>query len=223
LRWIFIAGDFSVCRSGVNHQLTLHGGRIAFPGSANEHSLMALTTSEELADGMPVPDFSLPDVTTGDNLTPGRFADNKALVVIFLCRHCPYVVHVLPEIVRAANHYLPQGVAFLGISANDATTYPEDSPAKLAAMVSERHIPFPIAYDESQDVARAFRAVCTPEFFVFDGSRGLYYHGRFDGSTPGNKVTCDGTDLRSALDDLLVGAPAPSPQHPSMGCNIKWK
>jgi peroxiredoxin len=223
LRWIFIASDFSVCRSGVNHQLSLHGGRIAFPVGANEHSVMALTTSEELADGMPVPDFSLPDVTTGDNLTPGQFADNKALVVIFLCRHCPYVVHVLPEIIRAADHYLAKGVAFLGISANDATNYPEDSPAKLAAMVSERHIPFPIAYDESQDVARAFHAVCTPEFFVFDGSRGLYYHGRLDGSSPGNKVTCDGTDLRRALDDLLAGAPAPSPQHPSMGCNIKWK
>ena len=184
---------------------------------------MALTTSEELAAGMPVPDFSLPDVTTGDALTPGHFAGDKALVVIFLCRHCPYVVHVLPEIVRTANDYLPKEVAFLGISANDASAYPDDSPAKLAAMVTERRIPFPIAYDESQDVARAFHAVCTPEFFVFDGLRGLYYHGRLDGSTPGNKVACDGTDLRRALDDLLAGAPTPSPQQPSMGCNIKWK
>jgi thiol-disulfide isomerase/thioredoxin len=184
---------------------------------------MALTRSEQLAVGMPAPEFSLPDVVTGQAVTAENAVGDKPLVVIFLCRHCPYVVHVLPEVVRLAQDYLPKGVAFLGISANDAAAYPDDAPHKLAAMVAERNIPFPILYDESQDTARAFRAVCTPEFFVFDGARGLYYHGRLDASTPGNNVACDGGDLRAALDDLLGGAPPPSPQQPSMGCNIKWK
>lgn len=184
---------------------------------------MASTSSEQLAVGTPLPEFSLPDVLTGQAVTADKAAAGKPLVVIFLCRHCPYVVHVLPEVVRLAQDYLPKGMVFVGISANDAATYPDDAPPKLAAMVAERNIPFPILYDESQCVARAFGAVCTPEFFIFDGARGLYYHGRLDGSTPGNKVACDGVDLRAALDDLLAGTPPPSPQHPSMGCNIKWK
>ena len=184
---------------------------------------MALTRSEQLAIGMPVPEFSLPDVVTGQPVTADSAAGGKPLAVIFLCRHCPYVVHVLPEVIRLARDYLPKGVAFIGIGANDAATYPDDAPPKLAAMVAERNVPFPILYDESQDTARAFHAVCTPEFFVFDGPRGLYYHGRLDGSTPGNNVACDGGDLRAALDDLLAGAPPPSSQQPSMGCNIKWK
>ena len=184
---------------------------------------MALTTSQSLAPGMRIPDFSLPDVVTGQTVTPAACAEAKALVVIFLCRHCPYVVHVLPEVIRLAGDYQPKGVAFLGISANDATTYPDDSPANLAKMVAERSIPFPILHDETQAVAHSFHAVCTPEFFVFDGSRGLYYHGRLDGSTPGNGVPCNGSDLRGALDGLLDGAAAPDPQQPSMGCNIKWK
>lgn len=185
---------------------------------------MALTTSEALAPGMRIPDFSLPEVVTGAPVTPAALAGPKALVVIFLCRHCPYVVHVLPEIVRLADAYLPQDVAFVGISANDAVTYPDDSPANLAKMVAERRIPFPVLHDDSQEVARAFRAVCTPEFFLFDRAHTLYYHGRFDGSSPGNGVTCDGSDLRRALDALLAGAAAPpDPQLPSMGCNIKWK
>lgn len=184
---------------------------------------MALTKSEHLAPGMPVPDFSLPDVITGKPVTPSSLADGKPLVVIFLCRHCPYVVHVLPEVVRLATDYLPKDIAFVGISANDAAAYPDDSPSGLAAMVTERGIPFPILYDESQETARAFHAVCTPEFFVFDGVRGLFYHGRLDASTPGNKVTCDGSDLRAALDAVLAGTGSPLPQHPSMGCNIKWK
>lgn len=185
---------------------------------------MALTTSAALAPGMRIPDFSLPEVVTGAPVTPAALAGPKALVVIFLCRHCPYVVHVLPEIVRLADAYLPQDVAFVGISANNAVTYPDDSPANLAKMVAERRIPFPVLHDDSQEVARAFRAVCTPEFFLFDRAHTLYYHGRFDGSSPGNGVTCDGSDLRRALDALLAGAAAPpDPQLPSMGCNIKWK
>ncbi len=184
---------------------------------------MALTASKNLETGSAMPHFSLPDVVTGQNVGPEAFRGAKASVVIFLCRHCPYVVHVMPEVVRLAGEYLPRGAAFVGISANDAASYPDDSPERLAAMVSERQIPFPILHDESQETARAFHAVCTPEFFVFDGSGGLFYHGRLDGSTPGNNVACDGTDLRQALEAVLSGAPPPSPQHPSMGCNIKWK
>ena len=184
---------------------------------------MALTTSTTLAPGMHTPDFALPDVVTGQTVTPATGAGAKALVIIFLCRHCPYVVHVMPEVVRLASDYLPRDIAFLGISANDAAAHPDDSPANLAKMVAEKHIPFPILFDQSQSTARAFHAVCTPEFFIFDLARGLYYHGRLDGSTPGNNVPSDGSDLRHALESLLAGAPAPAPQHPSMGCNIKWK
>lgn len=208
---------------GVNLQLERTGRRIAFGLIADKHSHMALTTSETLTAGQPVPAFSLPDVVTGRSVSLSDFSGSRSLVVIFLCRHCPYVVHVLPEITRLAGDYLPKGVAFVGISANDASKYPDDSAPNLAAMVAERGIPFPVLHDASQQTARAFQAVCTPEFYVFDAAGGLYYHGRLDGSTPGNKIPSDGADLRQALDVLLAGAPPPSPQHPSMGCNIKWK
>ena len=184
---------------------------------------MALTTSEAFVASTPLPEFALPDVSSGRTVTAQTFGHAKALVVVFLCRHCPYVVHVLPELVRLAGDYLPRGAAFVGISANDAASYPDDSPSNLAEMVDERSIPFPILHDESQDTARAFHAVCTPEFFVYDAARQLSYHGRLDGSTPGNKVPCDGSDLRRALDAILSGCSVPAPQHPSMGCSIKWK
>ena len=168
---------------------------------------MALTTSEILEPGAMMPGFSLPDVVTGQIVGPDAFSGSKASVVIVLCRHCPYVVHVMPEIVRVAGDYLPRGTAFVGISANDASSYPDDAPDRLAAMVAEQHIPFPILHDESKDTVRSFHAVCTPEFFVFDGARRLFYHGRLDGSTPGNNVPCNGADLRQALDAVLSGAP----------------
>lgn len=184
---------------------------------------MALTPSKELPAGFPIPHFALPDVVNGGTITPSTFAGANALVVIFLCRHCPYVVHVLPTLLDVAGSYLPKAVAFAGISANDAANYPDDAPDKLKEMALELKIPFPILYDETQETAAAFHAVCTPEFFVFDTSRRLFYHGRLDGSTPGNNIPCTGDDLRSALDAVLAGAPAPSPQLPSVGCNIKWK
>jgi peroxiredoxin len=184
---------------------------------------MALTNSIALTPDDSLPPFALPDVTTGRTVTPQDFAGSPLLVVIFLCRHCPYVVHVLPEVLRLAADYLPRGAAFVGISANDAASYPDDSPEHLAKMVSERGIPFPILHDASQETARAFGAACTPEFFIYDAARALRYHGRLDGSTPGNGVPCDGSDLRPALDALRAGQPVAEPQHPSMGCNIKWK
>lgn len=184
---------------------------------------MALTPSRALDTSFVLPEFALPDVASGEIRRPADFADGRALVVVFLCRHCPYVVHVLPTLIALAREYLPCGAAFVGLSANDAANYPDDSPARLKDMVASREIPFPVLYDESQDTARAFQAACTPEFYVFDAGRRLAYHGRLDASTPGNNVPCTGDDLRAALDAVLAGQPAPEPQHPSMGCNIKWK
>jgi peroxiredoxin len=184
---------------------------------------MALTPSTELSVGWPLPDFALPDVVTGHTVAPSDFAGAQALVVIFLCRHCPYVVHVMPTLIALAREYTAQGVAFAGLSANDAVHYPDDSPEGLKDMVLAQDIPFPILYDETQDTARAFHAACTPEFFVFNGRQQLFYHGRLDGSTPGNNIPCTGDDLRAALDGVLTGQAAPGVQHPSMGCNIKWK
>jgi peroxiredoxin len=223
LRWIFIGFDFSALHDDVNHHSRVGLREVAFPPRGGEHYPMALTSSKQLAAGTPMPAFSLPDVATGATVAGTGLTGAKASVVIFLCRHCPYVVHVLPEVIRLSREYQARGISFVGISANDAAKYPEDAPAKLAGMIAERGIPFPILHDETQDTARAFGAVCTPEFFVFDGPGCLHYHGRLDGSTPGNGVPCDGSDLRRALDAVLRDAPAPSPQHPSMGCSIKWK
>lgn len=185
--------------------------------------IMALTPSKELGREFPLPEFALPDVVSGRTVSPSDFAGSKALVVVFLCRHCPYVVHVMPTLLALAREYLPTGAAFVGISANDAANYPDDSPQRLKDMAVKQDVPFPILYDETQETARAFQAACTPEFFVFDGSRHLAYHGRLDASTPGNNIPCTGDDLRAALDAILTGQPVPAPQHPSMGCNIKWK
>jgi peroxiredoxin len=170
-----------------------------------------------------LPSFALPDVVTGQSVQAETFKDANALVVIFLCRHCPYVVHVLPALHKLALEYLSRDVAFVGISANDSSTYPEDAPDKLKEMAIDKNTPFPILHDASQDVARSFQAACTPEFFVFDGHRKLFYHGRMDASTPGNNLPCTGDDLRHALECLLAGQNAPATQYPSMGCSIKWK
>jgi thiol-disulfide isomerase/thioredoxin len=184
---------------------------------------MALTESSPLDGRFTMPDFFLPDTASGESLSAAACAGEHGTVVVFLCRHCPYVVHVFPELIAMARKYSGKGIAFVGISANNVATHPEDAPAKLKAMVAERGIPFPILYDESQETARAFRAACTPEFYVFGRDARLHYHGRMDASTPGNNVPCTGEDLRAALDTLLDGQPAPTPWHPSMGCNIKWK
>lgn len=184
---------------------------------------MALTESATLDGSFTMPDFFLPDAASGESLSAPACAGEHGTVVIFLCRHCPYVVHILPELISVARKYSGSGIGFLGISANNVATHPEDAPAKLAAMVAECGIPFPILYDETQSTARAFHAACTPEFYVFDHEARLHYHGRMDASTPGNDVPCTGAELRAALDSLLDGRPAPTPWHPSMGCNIKWK
>jgi peroxiredoxin len=184
---------------------------------------MALTPSSTLSPDFSLPSFQLPDVTTGQTVAVDDFAASKVLVVAVLCRHCPYVVHVLPTLIELARQKMPEGAAFLGISANDAKTYPADAPERLADMVRERLIPFPILYDKSQNVARSLQAACTPEFFVFGSNRKLFYHGRMDASTPGNNLPCTGDELAEAIDAALQDAPPPAVQQPSIGCNIKWR
>jgi peroxiredoxin len=179
------------------------------------------TNSTDLAMGTAPPGFSLPDVTTGrlvslDDLGPGR-----PLLVMFLCRHCPYVKHVEGEVARVGRDYADR-VGIVGISANDARSYPDDAPASLKEQARLAGFTFPYLHDESQKVARAYGAECTPEFFVFDGRRQLAYHGRIDASRVGRDPS-DGADLRAALDAVLAGAPVRSPQIASVGCSIKWK
>lgn len=173
--------------------------------------------------GSPAPDFSLPDVVTGKLVTLSELPPSRALLVIFLCRHCPYVVHVLDEILRIAADYQPQGATILSICSNDAVQYPDDAPDKLKELALEKNFPFPLLHDETQNTARAYDALCTPDFFLFDAQRRLAYRGRLDESTPGNKLPVTGREMRAALDAVLRGEAPPAVQKPSIGCSIKWK
>ena len=185
--------------------------------------------STMLALGTAAPDFTLPDVATAAPVSLADFAEARALVVVFLCAHCPYVVHVRPELVRAAAEYAEKGVAFVGITANDVAQYPADSPAETAAMAREAGIAFPILYDETQQISSAYEAACTPDFYVFDAARRLVYRGQLDASRPArgpgrpSQGEPDGRDLRDALDATLADRPVSAEQRPSIGCNIKWK
>ncbi|MEK7707796.1 MAG: thioredoxin family protein [Verrucomicrobiota bacterium] len=183
---------------------------------------MALTPSTMLPLGTTAPDFQLPD-TNGKIISLAAFKDKPALLVIFMCNHCPYVKHLRAGLAQLARDYLPRGVAIVGINANDVANYPEDRPAKMAAEVKSAGYIFPYLYDESQAVAKAYHAACTPDFFLFDRGRRLVYRGQFDASRPGNGVPVTGKYLRAALDAVLVGKPPSTFQSPSMGCNIKWK
>ena len=190
---------------------------------------MSATTSTMLALGTAAPAFSLPDVVTGRAVALADFAEKKALLVVFLCAHCPYVVHVQPELARIARDYAAASVALVGISSNDVAQYAEDAPTPTAAWARAGGLAFPILYDETQAVAKAYTAACTPDFFLFGPDRTLVYRGQIDGSRPmrgpgrpGNG-TPDGADLRAALDAVLAAQPANPRQMPSIGCNIKWK
>lgn len=183
---------------------------------------MALTPSTMLPLGTSAPDFQLPD-PTGKHFSLAGFKDKSALVVMFICNHCPYVKHIRAGLAQIARDYDPRGVGFVGINSNDAQNYPDDSPAKMAEEVKSVGYTFPYLIDDTQTVARAYRAACTPDFFLFDRSRRLVYRGQFDASRPGNGVPVTGKDLRAALDAVLAGAPPSTLQVPSMGCNIKWK
>lgn len=184
---------------------------------------MALTESNMMPLGTKAPDFNLPDVVSGRQLDFSAIKGEKATVVMFICNHCPYVIHVNDQLVRIAEDYGKRGVGFVAISSNDAEKYPDDSPEKMSLVARLLKYPFPYLYDESQKTARAYDAACTPDLYVFDKEDRLVYRGRLDGSRPGNGLERTGSDLRFALDATLLGLGPVSPQIPSAGCNIKWK
>jgi peroxiredoxin len=184
---------------------------------------MAYTESNMMPLGSIAPAFRLPDTVTDQWLELDQLVGEQATVIIFLCNHCPYVIHVNPQIVQIANDYRQRGVNFIGISSNDVEKYPDDAPDKMKEHAQQTGYPFPYLYDESQAVAKAYDAACTPDFYVFDREKRLYYRGRIDGSRPKNDLPLTGADLRDALDKLLAGTAAPEKQYPSGGCNIKWK
>jgi peroxiredoxin len=174
----------------------------------------------------PAPNFALPDVRTRRSIRLADFAERRALLVMFICRHCPFVVHVQTELARVGRDYQGKDVGLVAISSNDVAGYPDDAPENLAAQAREQGFVFPYLYDESQAVARAYEAACTPDFFLFrkeaDGFR-LAYRGQLDDSRPGNGKPVTGLDLRRAMEAVLAGQPVPEPQLPSIGCNIKWR
>jgi peroxiredoxin len=181
-----------------------------------------LTASTMLPLGTPAPDFRLPD-PEGRTVSLDDFQQASALLVAFICNHCPYVQHIRRGLAAFAREYQAKGLAIVGINSNDAGEYPEDGPQKMVDEVKAAGYVFPYLYDETQAVAKAYRAACTPDLFLFDRSRALVYRGQFDDSRPGNGVPVTGKDLRAAADAALAGRPIPAAQKPSMGCNIKWK
>lgn len=182
---------------------------------------MVKTASTMLPLGTIAPDFSLVNVD-GRTVSLADLKGSKALLVAFICNHCPFVKHVAGELARLANDYQPQGVAMVGISSNDVASHPEDSPEQMVHEAEAQGYSFPYLFDETQEVAKAYRAACTPDFFLFDAEQKLVYRGQLDSSRPGNDVPVTGEDLRSAIDAVLAGELAPVEQTPSIGCNIKW-
>jgi peroxiredoxin len=183
---------------------------------------MVRTPSTMLPLGTPAPDFKLMNVD-GREVALADFAGKPALLVMFMCNHCPFVIHVADQLAQLASEYMARGVAVVGINSNDTATHPADSPERMVAEAEERGYQFPYLFDETQDVAHEYRAACTPDFFLFDKDRKLVYRGQLDDSRPGNGVPVTGKDLRAALDATLAGATPVSEQRASLGCNIKWK
>jgi peroxiredoxin len=175
-----------------------------------------------LALGTPATDFRLINVD-GREVSRDDFTDAPALLVVFMCNHCPFVIHVSQELAKLTREYMQRGVAVVGINSNDASAYPADSPERMVTEVENRGYAFPYLYDETQDVAQAYRAACTPDFFLFDKDRRLVYRGQMDDSRPDSGIPVTGKDLRAALDAVLAGMPVSEDQRPSIGCNIKWK
>jgi len=184
---------------------------------------MARTESNMLELGTPAPDFALPEPATGRRVSLADFQDVQALLVAFICNHCPYVKHLRAELARFAKDYAPRGLQTVAINSNDAEHYPADAPSKMIEEIEIAGYAFPYLYDEDQSVAKSYRAACTPDFFLFDDRRSLVYRGRFDASTPGNNLPITGADLRAASDSLLAGRSVSREQFASMGCNIKWR
>ncbi|WP_286755146.1 thioredoxin family protein [Roseivirga sp. UBA838] len=184
---------------------------------------MARTPSNMLPLGTPAPDFKLPDTISGKSLSLAELKSDKATVIMFICNHCPFVKHVDEGIVSLAKDYQTKGVSFIAISSNDVENYPQDSPELMKEEAEKVGYTFPYLYDETQEVAKAYDAACTPDFYVFDADLKCAYRGQLDDSRPGNGKPVTGKDLRAALDEILEGKPVSAPQIPSLGCNIKWK
>jgi peroxiredoxin len=190
--------------------------------SIRKGTIMVVTASKMLDLGTSAPDFSLPD-TQGNIVSLGDFKEAPALLAIFMCNHCPFVKHIISDLVELINEYQDKGVAVVGINSNDVVNFPEDSPKKMAKVAKKAGFTFPYLFDESQEVAKAYRATCTPDFFLFDKERNLVYRGQMDDSRPDNDIPVTGLDLIKAMDAVLAGRDISSDQKPSMGCNIKWK
>ena len=184
---------------------------------------MVLTPSTMLPLGTVAPDFQLPDVVSGKTISPEMFADKTALLVMFICRHCPFVKHIQQELAKIGQDYAHTNLGIIAISANDVVNYPDDAPDQLKTMAQELGFTFPFCYDESQATAKAYTAACTPDFFLFDSDRQLAYRGQLDDSRPGNNQPVTGKDLRLAIDTVLRGKKVAPDQKPSIGCNIKWR
>lgn len=184
---------------------------------------MALTESKMLALGTKAPSFHLTDTVSGKLVSLDDFQNQNAYVIMFLCNHCPYVIHINPEIVRLCKDYKNKGVAFVAISSNDIDKYPQDGPELMKENARMEQYPFPYLYDETQEVAKAYHAACTPDFSIFDKDLLCVYRGQLDDSRPKNDSIADGKDIRAALDNILAGIPVSEQQIPSLGCNIKWK
>ncbi|MBS0182236.1 MAG: thioredoxin family protein [Nitrospira sp.] len=181
------------------------------------------TPSAMLPLGTTAPPFSLRDVVSGRTYSLESFADKPTLLVMFICRHCPYVVHVEQELAKIGLDYRDTGLGIIAISSNDPVGHPDDAPPKLKEMALRLNFPFPFCHDETQEVAKAYRAACTPDFYLFDRDRRLVYRGQLDDSRPGNNKSVTGHDLRSAIQAALIGKPIEGTQRPSIGCSIKWK
>lgn len=184
---------------------------------------MALTPTKMIDLGFDAPDFQLPDVISGKTLSLTELRSDKATVIVFICNHCPYVRHIIKELVQAGKDYIPKGVSFVMINSNDVEKYPDDSPENMKIFAAENDFPFPYLFDETQQIAKAYDAACTPDFNVIDQNGKVVYRGRFDESRPESNKPVTGKDLRQALDLLLNGETVTENQIPSMGCNIKWK
>ncbi|MGC1274721.1 MAG: thioredoxin family protein [Planctomycetaceae bacterium] len=183
---------------------------------------MVRTASTMLPLGTPCPEFSLPDVVKGKSVAPNDF-DDRPLLVMFICNHCPFVKHLQSALAEFGREYQAKGLSIVAVSSNDADAYPDDSPDKMQDEAKSAGYSFPYLYDESQQVAKSFHAACTPDFFLFDSDHRLAYRGQFDDSRPSTDIPVTGTDLRAACDAVLDGRAVPEPQKPSIGCNIKWK
>ena len=184
---------------------------------------MVATPSTMLPLGTKAPSFSLPNVCTNQSIDLQTVDIHKGCLIAFVCNHCPYVIHLLDPLVRMSNEWVKKGIKVFLISSNDADKYPDDSPVKMRELAEKKQFQFPYLYDEDQSVALAYRAACTPDFFLFDSKLSLFYRGQFDDSRPGNQLEATGTELSLAIDSLLLNQPAPKVQKPSLGCNLKWK